>query len=54
MNVFDKVPVVHKEAFVAPSASLMGAVRVGQGSAIWYGCILRGNYIKQVSPLLFF
>lgn len=46
MNVYDKAPVVHKEAFVAPNASLMGEVRVGQGSSIWYGCVLRGNYIK--------
>lgn len=43
MNVYDKAPVVHKEAFVAPNASLMGEVRVGQGSSIWYGCVLRGD-----------
>lgn len=53
MNVYDKVPVVHNEAFVAPSASLMGEVRVGQGSAIWYGCVLRGIYINQTSLLFY-
>jgi gamma-carbonic anhydrase len=42
MNVFDKVPQVHKDAFVAPSASLTGDIEVGQGSSIWYGCVLRG------------
>ena len=42
MNVFDKAPVVDKEAFVAPSASITGNVHVGQGSSIWYGCVLRG------------
>jgi gamma-carbonic anhydrase len=42
MNVFDKVPQIHKDAFVAPSASLTGDIEVGQGSSIWYGCVLRG------------
>ncbi|KAG6481254.1 hypothetical protein ZIOFF_057850 [Zingiber officinale] len=36
MNLFDKVPNVHKDAFVAPSASIIGDVPVGQESSIWY------------------
>lgn len=43
MNIFDKTPNVHKDAFVAPSASVIGDVQVGQGSSIWYGCVLRGD-----------
>ena len=43
MNVFDKAPVVHKDAFVAPSASITGDVHVGPASSIWYGCVLRAN-----------
>lgn len=43
MNIFDKKPVVDKEAFVAPSASVIGDVEIGQGSSIWYGCVLRGD-----------
>ncbi|KAK4259979.1 hypothetical protein QN277_003157 [Acacia crassicarpa] len=43
MNVFDKAPVVDKEAFVAPNASVIGDVQVGRGSSIWYGCVLRGD-----------
>ncbi|XP_047053372.1 gamma carbonic anhydrase 1, mitochondrial-like [Lolium rigidum] len=43
MNIVDKGPHVHREAFVAPSASLTGDVQVGQGSSIWYGCVLRGD-----------
>ncbi|CAA7397738.1 unnamed protein product [Spirodela intermedia] len=43
MNIFDKVPNVDKEAFVAPSASVIGDVQVGRGSSIWYGCVLRGD-----------
>ena len=43
MNVFDKAPIVDKEAFVAPSASVIGNVQIGRGSSIWYGCVLRGD-----------
>ncbi|CAH2036796.1 unnamed protein product [Thlaspi arvense] len=41
MHVFDKAPIVDKEAFVAPSASIIGNVQIGRGSSIWYGCVLR-------------
>ncbi|KAK6115805.1 hypothetical protein DH2020_008074 [Rehmannia glutinosa] len=43
MNLFDKSPLVDKDAFVAPSASVIGDVHVGRGSSIWYGCVLRGD-----------
>jgi len=43
MNVYDKTPAVAKDAFVAPSASIIGDVQVGPGSSIWYGCVLRGD-----------
>lgn len=45
MNIFDKAPVVDKDAFVAPSASIIGDVQVGGGSSIWYGCVLRGKIL---------
>lgn len=43
MSVFDKSPLVDKDAFVAPSASVIGDVQIGKGSSIWYGCVLRGK-----------
>jgi carbonic anhydrase/acetyltransferase-like protein (isoleucine patch superfamily) len=43
MNLFDKKPHVAEDAFVAPSASLVGDVQVGSKSSIWYGCVLRGK-----------
>lgn len=43
MDVFDKTPVVDRDAFVAPSASVIGDVQIGHGSSIWYGCVLRGD-----------
>ncbi|KAK6115326.1 hypothetical protein DH2020_007595 [Rehmannia glutinosa] len=41
MNIFEKSPVVDKDAFIAPSASVIGDVQVGRGSSIWYGSVLR-------------
>ncbi|KAF3629762.1 Gamma carbonic anhydrase 1, mitochondrial [Capsicum annuum] len=43
MNIFDKAPVVDKDVFVAPGASVIGDVHVGRNSSIWYGCVLRGD-----------
>lgn len=43
MGIFDKNPIVDKDAFVAPSASVIGNVQIGHGSSIWYGCVLRGD-----------
>jgi len=34
---------IDPEAFVAPSATLLGEVTVGARSSIWYGAVLRGD-----------
>ena len=44
MNLFDKAPVVAKDAFVAPTASVIGDVKVGQRSSIWNGCVLSKDW----------
>jgi carbonic anhydrase/acetyltransferase-like protein (isoleucine patch superfamily) len=37
-------PVVHPDvAYVAPCSTLIGTVRVGKGSSVWYGAVLRGD-----------
>lgn len=56
MNLFDKAPSVHRDAFVAPSASLLGDVHVGPASSIWYGCVLRGKPPPppQLFPISYF
>ncbi len=43
-----KVPVIHPSVFVAPTAAVIGDVTVGEGSNIWYHCVLRGdtNFIR--------
>lgn len=38
-----KAPQVHPEAFVAPTATLIGDVRVERGASVWYGVVLRAD-----------
>ena len=35
-------PVLSQVSFVAPNASVIGDVTIGQSSSVWYGAILRG------------
>lgn len=37
------MPKIHDTAFIAPSASIIGDVKIGKDSNIWYGCVLRGD-----------
>ena len=36
-------PVIHPTVFVAPGADVIGRVRLGRQSSIWFGCVLRGD-----------
>ncbi|MFG3441423.1 gamma carbonic anhydrase family protein [Nonomuraea sp. NPDC047897] len=36
-------PDIHPEAYIAPGAVVVGDVRVGRASNIWYGSVLRGD-----------
>ncbi len=36
-------PQIHDSAFIAPSASIIGDVQIGEDSNIWYNCALRGD-----------
>jgi carbonic anhydrase/acetyltransferase-like protein (isoleucine patch superfamily) len=36
-------PKVHPDAYVAPTAVLIGDVRVGRHASIWFGAVLRGD-----------
>ncbi len=38
-----KIPDTRQAAFVAPNASVMGDVKLGPLSSVWYGCVLRGD-----------
>ena len=46
MNLFEfegKRPSVHPDAFVAPTATLIGDVTVEAGASIWYGVVIRAD-----------
>lgn len=36
-------PLVAESAFVAPGCQIIGDVEIGDGSSIWYNCVLRGD-----------
>ncbi|MCG3175215.1 MAG: Protein YrdA [Candidatus Omnitrophica bacterium] len=36
-------PRVHRTAFVAPGASVVGDVRLAKDSSVWFGAVLRGD-----------
>jgi carbonic anhydrase/acetyltransferase-like protein (isoleucine patch superfamily) len=38
-----QTPEVSGAAFVAPNATVLGAVTLGAQSSVWYGCVLRGD-----------
>lgn len=46
MNLFEfegRRPDVHPDAFVAPTATLIGDVTIEAGASIWYGAVLRAD-----------
>src|SRR4030081_1142641 len=38
-----KRPRVHPDAYVAPTAVLIGDVELGPGASVWFGAVLRGD-----------
>lgn len=44
----DKFPKIHPTVFVADTATIVGDVEIGEGSSVWYGASIRGdfNWIK--------
>ena len=43
-----KEPTLVDDVFIAPGATVVGDVRLGSRSSVWYGCVLRGdiNFIQ--------
>ena len=39
----DLAPQLHASAWVADSAEVMGDVVMGEGSSVWFGCVVRGD-----------
>ena len=48
MPLYDKLPRVATDAFVAPSASVIGDVQIGEKSSVWYNTVVRGdvNFVR--------
>ena len=40
------VPNIDKDAWVAPGATVIGDVKIGEGSSIWFGVVIRGDVHK--------
>lgn len=50
-NIFsylDTKPQIHKDTFVAPTASIIGNVSIGKKSSIWFNCVIRGD-VESIS-----
>jgi carbonic anhydrase/acetyltransferase-like protein (isoleucine patch superfamily) len=41
--VGDLAPDIHPEAWIAPTAVVVGAVRLGRAASVWYGSVLRAD-----------
>ncbi len=38
-----KKPTIHKDTFIAPTATIIGDVVIEKGASVWYGAVLRGD-----------
>ncbi len=43
ISSWDDVTTVHRDAFVAPNAVVVGKVQLSKGSSVWFGATLRGD-----------
>jgi len=41
--IHGRAPEVSRAAFLAPGAVLIGAVTLGEGVSVWFGCVLRAD-----------
>lgn len=41
-------PVIHPTAFIAPNATLLGDVTIGEDASVWYNTVLRGDINRIV------
>jgi carbonic anhydrase/acetyltransferase-like protein (isoleucine patch superfamily) len=42
-SIGDAIPSIDKEAWIAPGAVVVGAVRIGPRASVWYGSVLRAD-----------
>lgn len=46
--IHGKTPRIHETAFIAPGCTIIGDVEIGEGSSIWYNCVLRADVFRIV------
>lgn len=46
MDFEGTTPKIKKDAFIAPSADVIGDVKIGKNSSVWFGCVIRGDIHK--------
>ena len=39
-----KAPRIHPDAFIAPTATIVGDVTIEEGASVWYGAVIRADY----------
>ncbi|TFG18061.1 MAG: gamma carbonic anhydrase family protein [Promethearchaeota archaeon] len=39
-----KTPQIHESVYIAPTSVIIGDVTIGEGSNIWFGAVLRGDW----------
>ena len=45
-GIFEKIPSVAKGSFIAPTATVVGSVKIGANSNVWYGAVVKGDSSK--------
>ena len=54
MNLYDKVPQLGNNVFVAPNALVSGNVKMGNNSSVFYGSVIRGAlFCLKVNSIAF-
>ena len=43
MPLQGKTPIIAPGAFIAPTATIIGDVEIGEGASVWYGAVVRGD-----------
>lgn len=43
MDIIYHPELIDERAFVAPNATVVGAVRIASEASVWFGCVLRGD-----------
>ena len=47
-SIDGKVPKIHPSAFISEAAYIVGDVEIGEGSSVWPGAVIRGDYGKII------